>query len=519
MQLAQMVYRNAGCYPDATAIICETRKISWSEFGDRISRLAGGLLALGVKRSDRIAILGENSPEYLEVIYAAAWIGAIAVPLNYRLADAELEAILADSGANTLYVDDVNFERGCTLKESCRSITRVISTAERNLPQDFVAYGDLLSRALPVVPVDSNGSDIVGIFYTGGTTGVPKGVMHTHDNLWLSAFSFALMVGLSKDSISLCSTPLFHVAATCAAIPALMVGGACVIMPRFDTTQVLEAIREHRVTIANFVPSMLRMLLDDPAMDEAEFSSLQSLIYGAAPMPPALLDEVQERMKGPRIHHAYGMTELIACITILPWEYNTPERRHEGRWRSAGHAILSADICIHDAEGKECPPGIVGEICARGPVVMAGYWNKPKETAQALRDGWMHTGDAGYLDEENFLFVVDRLKDMIITGGENVYCSEVEGAISLLDGVHQCAVFGVPHPKWGESVHAVIVPDPGVELLSGAVQEHCRNLIAGYKVPRSIEFRSDPLPLSAVNKILKKDLRQAYLEALSKEPE
>lgn len=512
MNLAQMIERNAICHPSSVAIVHDKVRLTWSTFAERIACLSAGLGASGLETGDRVAILADNSHRYMELMYAAPWFGAITVPLNHRLSDLELLGILEDCKATMLVTDGASADRARRLKAQAAELETLVWADDEPAQHGFLDYENLIDSNQARAPAQTDGNDLIGIFYTGGTTGRPKGVMHTHTNLWTSALSYATMMGLSPSTVSLCSAPLFHVAAMSAAVPALMVGGAVVVLSRYDTDAVIDAIADERVTIANFVPAMLRMLVDNPRLADADLSSLDTVIYGAAPMPPALLDEVLAALPRTNIRHAYGMTELTACITILAGEYNRPERREEGRWRSAGHAVIGADVRIFDEDDCEVPRGTVGEICARGPMVMAGYWNQREATDQALRGGWMHTGDAGYIDEQGFLFVVDRLKDMIISGGENVYSAEVEAAISLMEGVHQCAVFGVPHQKWGEAVHAVIVPKPGASLDAESVIAHCREQIAGYKLPRSIEVRTEPLPLSGANKVLKRDLRAAHLE-------
>lgn len=497
--------------PDKLALVFGNRKSTWAQLNNRTARLAGGLQAEGFVAGDRIALLAENSLRYVELLFAASWFGAVAVPLNHRLSDKELAVILEDCGACALFTDETSSERAIFLQRSLGHPCRLFWAGEGSGPEGVKSCDELVAASKPVEPAGAVGDDLFGIFYTGGTTGRPKGVMLTHTNLWMSAFSYCSVMGLSQTTVSLCSAPLFHVAAIAAAIPALLMGGAVVILPRFDAAAVFSAIAEHRVTVANFVPAMLRMLLDQPEAIREQMKSLDTLIYGAAPAPSALIDEVLETFPYLKLCHAYGMTELCGCISILPWQYNTAERRGEGRWRSAGHVIPGAEIRIVNASGNGVPHGEVGEICARGSVVMRGYWNQPEATSEALRDGWLHTGDAGFMDDQGFVYVVDRIKDMIISGGENIYCAEVEATISLLSSVHQCAVFGVPDAKWGEVVHAVIVPKPGAVLEQEDVVRHCRSLIAGYKVPRSVEFRREPLPLSGANKVLKRTLREEYL--------
>jgi len=449
MSLVQMIRRNARCRAGALGLVHGRHAFLWAQIEDRVSGLAGALRALGVARGDRVSILADNSHRYVELIYACAWLGAVVVPLNHRLAAPELAAILEDAGVRLLLSDDARMPVARTLRDAAPGLRTLLRADEGPGPADLDDYETRLAAAPRIPPEDVGMQDLAGIFYTGGTSGVPKGVMHTHANLWFMAFSYATMMEMTEDTVALCASPLFHVAATCALIPAFVVGGCVVVLPRFDAGEALAAIEAHGVTLANFVPSMFRMLLDHPSIGTADLGSLRQLIYGAAPMAPALLDEILAAFPQIRIHHAYGMTELTACITILPSKWNLPEHREAGRWRSAGQSVLSCDVEIHDPDGRRLPPGEPGEICARGPLVMAGYWSRPEQTAETLRGGWMHTGDVGWMDADGFVYVIDRLKDMIISGGENVYASEVEAAMLSLPGVNMAAAIGVPHPRWG----------------------------------------------------------------------
>jgi long-chain acyl-CoA synthetase len=316
--------------------------------------------------------------------------------------------------------------------------------------------------------------------------------------------------GLDENARVLISGPLFHVGSTGICLPALMAASSIVLLPRFEPGRVIQTIERYRITNMTAVPTMLRMLLDHPQAKRRDLSSLRTVTFGGAPMPGALLSELLALAPGTRFLHCYGMTETTASCTTLPGHYVMPEGRHLGKALSIGRAMLGHDIAILDPEDCELVPGLVGEIVVRGPTVTAGYWRKPELSAATLRGGWLHTGDAGYLDEDGFLFIVDRLKDMIITGGENVYSREVEDVVYAFPGVAQCAVIGVPDERWGERVHAIVAPSPGRSLDPEALIAHCRAHIAGYKCPRSVDVRSDPLPLSGANKIDKASLRAPY---------
>jgi long-chain acyl-CoA synthetase len=292
----------------------------------------------------------------------------------------------------------------------------------------------------------------------------------------------------------------------------MVAGGAAVILPAFDPAGALDAIANERVTDAVLVPTMIQMLLDAPGFDPAKLSALESLLYAASPMPEATLDRIMAAAPHVDFFQAYGMTELSAAATISTPDLFRGPHREAGRHRGAGRAIVNTDVMIADENGQPRPRGEVGEILVRGPGVMLGYWRQPELTAAAVRDGWMHTGDVGRLDDHDVLYIVDRLKDMIVSGGENIYSAEVENAIASHPDVAQCAVIGVPDPRWVERVHAVVVPHAGASPTAVSIIEHCRALIADYKCPRSVEFRREPLPMSAAGKILKAELRKPYWE-------
>ncbi len=335
--------------------------------------------------------------------------------------------------------------------------------------------------------------------------------MLSHRNLWVNAIVTSMSFGFDETTVALHSGPLFHLGAGARVYTTSLMGGKHVVIPRFTPSDVLEAIARNKVTVATFVPTMLGMILQLPDLDRYDLSSLKLITYGASPMPEAVLSECLRRFPGIRFAQSYGMTELSPVATILQPEDHLPSAPRR-RLRSAGRPIVSAEVRIADADDRDMKPGEVGEIQVRGPMVMMGYWRQPELTVKALKGGWMHTGDSGYFDEDGYLYVSDRIKDMIITGGENVYSIEVENAVGSHPGVLQCAVVGIPHPKWGEAVHAVVVLRPGTSLSAAEISAHCRTIIADYKCPRSVEFRDDPLPLSSANKVNKEVLRKPYWE-------
>jgi len=317
-------------------------------------------------------------------------------------------------------------------------------------------------------------------------------------------------LGYDMDTIYLHSGPMFHLADGASTLAVTMVGGVHIFVPKFDPADCLAAIQREKVNKALFVPTMVNMVVNFPRIREFDVSSLQSVLYGASPMPDAVLLKALEVLPGCQFIQAYGMTEVAPIATMIDPRYTTLTGPYAGRIKSCGQAALLCEVKIVDDHDNEVPRGTVGEVLVRGPNVMLGYWNKPEATKEALRGGWYHTQDGGWMDAEGFVYIVDRLKDMIISGGENIYSAEVESALSTLDGVAEVAVIGIPDEKWGEVVHAIVVPRAGKTLTSAQVIEHCHKLIAGYKCPKSVAIRNEPLPLSGAGKILKTNLREPY---------
>jgi acyl-CoA synthetase (AMP-forming)/AMP-acid ligase II len=506
MQITQALHRAAQQTPELAATVFEGRTRSWVQCRDRVARFAGALRALGVEPGDRVAMLGLNSDDYHEFQLAVPWSGGVSVPVNTRWSVEEIAFSLADSGTRILLVDDAFLDLVPGILERAPVVGTVIHCGDRAAPGGLSSYEELIAGHDTVPDADRGGDDVAAIYYTGGTTGQPKGVMLSHANLLSSALgSAATEHFLVPGGRYLHTAPMFHLADGAAWVARNALGGTHVIVPGFTPSGVAAVIAEHQVTDVLLVPTMVQMLVDSAEAAEHDLSSLRRLIYGASPISEAVLERAAKRLPAAEFTQMYGMTELSPVCTIL-----TPEgHARDGLRRSAGRAAPHSLVRIVDEDDEEVPPRTVGEIVSHGPHVMLGYWNRPEETATALRGGWMHTGDGGYLDEDGYLFVVDRIKDMIVSGGENVYSAEVENALARHPGVASCAVIGVPDEQWGERVHAVVVAAPGVAITTEELRAHCRELIAGYKCPRSIEF-VDALPISGAGKILKRELRAAH---------
>ncbi len=368
-----------------------------------------------------------------------------------------------------------------------------------------------LPRAAPVADVEASESELSGIFYTGGTTGRSKGVMLSHRNLLASARNSLGVLPMTLRR-HLHAIPMFHLAGVGSIYACLMRGGSNAILRMFTPDGVARAIEKYRPDSITLVPTMIQMFVDQPDFSGFDLSSLKRLTYGASPISEALLDRAARALPGVEFLQAYGMTELSPVATHLEHADHFGEGRTKGRHRSGGRAAAMVEVRIVDPLDQPAPLRQVGEIAVRGDVVMMGYWERPEETAKAIRDGWMHTGDAGYMDENGYVFIVDRVKDMIVTGGENVYTAEVENCIAQHPSVAQCAVIGIPDDRWGEAVHAVVMRKPGAELSETELIDFCRARIAHYKCPRSAKIQDEMLPLSGAGKILKRDLRKPYWE-------
>ena len=463
---------------------------TYRELWVRCRRLAGALAGLGLARGDRVAVVAANSRAYLELYQTVPGAGYVLVPLNLRHTQAELAYALTDSATSVIFTD-LDPEPFTGL------VKHVITVPDQ--------YEQLLAGADEQEPAaDITEDDLAGLFYTGGTTGAAKGVMLTHRNLLANAFHFMACWPFTPETRWLVAAPMFHAAGTIGVLSTVWNAGSHVFLERFDPGAALDLIEAHRVTATLVVPTMMAALADEQRRRPGDVSSLTHLSYGGAPSATETLRQAQAAFPAATLLHIYGATETSPIVTLLPDQgkvLDTP------RARSCGQPAVGVEVEIVDADGNPVPAGTVGEVCARGPNIMAGYWNKPAETAQALRDGWYRTGDLAYMDDEAYVFHVDRSKDMIVTGGENVYCSEVENALYQHPAVAEAAVFSVPHPRWGEAVHAALVLRS--EVSDEELQAHCRALIADYKVPKSFEYHTE-LPKSGAGKVLKRELRRPH---------
>jgi len=499
-------------FAEVDAVVDGAYQATFARHGNRVLRLADAMKnELGLTKSDRFAVMAANCHQFLE-LYHAAFLGAgIINPLNLRLAGRELQTILSDSGTEVVFVDSLFAEhllRNIADVRADLPLNKVILIGDRDVSHDF-AYEDLIELGHPVAPEEPEEDDPVVLMYTGGTTGLPKGALLDHRAELLNLYHVGLTVDMMPGRVYLHQTPMFHAASMAAVVGIPATGSASVMLPLFEPAAMLDAVEQHHVDWTVMVPTMVAMMLNHPEFRPERLDSLRDLVYGASPMPLKLLQRLQELLPHLRLWQGYGMTECSSILTLLgPGDH----RAGGPRLRSAGRPPLGVTISIQDKGGNVLGRDEQGEVCAQGGNFMREYWNRPKETEKVFEGGWYHTGDMGQPDADGYLYLVDRVKDMIVTGGENVYSIEVENAISTHPAVSDVAVIGIPHETWGEQVHAIVVLKPGATTTAEDIQEHARATIARYKVPKSVEFRTDPLPLSGAMKPLKRDLRAPYWE-------
>src|SRR4051794_39062539 len=475
------------------AVVCGSTELTYAQMWHRCRRLAGALRALGLQEGDRVGVVSPNCHRYLEIYQAVPGAGMVLVPLNQRHTDAELRYALEDSGTKVLFAG-----RPVAGVPAC--VEHVVEVGE--------AYEALIAGAAPAdFPAHIGEEDLAGLFYTGGTTGTAKGVMLTHRNLVSNAMHMQMCWPFSPDTCWLVTAPLFHLAGSIAVLSTVWNAGRHVILPAFDPAAALDLVEREQVTATLVVPSMLAAMNEEQHARPRAVSSLRLVSFGGAPSATETLRRAHEVFPDASLLHLYGATETAPIATSLP---GVERFLDAPQARSCGQPAVGVDVDVRRDDGSSCDAGEVGEVAVRGPNVMGAYWNKPEQTAATLRDGWYHTGDLGYMDERAFVYLVDRAKDMIVSGGENVYSTEVEDVLYRHPAVLEAAVFGVPDARWGEAVHAVVVPRPSVAVTEDELLAHCRAAIAAYKVPKAIELRTEPLPKSGAGKTLKRELRAPF---------
>lgn len=499
MDVFSLLARNAMKFPGKEALVCDQRRRTWSQLHGRVEALAGAIAHRGICKGDKIALLLDNSDYFIEIYFAAARLGAVLVPLNYRLAGEELAYILNNSDSKMLFYSNA-FEKA--IEEIGARLPNIevriaVGSAEGSYEALFAEV-----RTPPLVSID--GEDPNLILYTSGTTGRPKGAVLTHNNSVWNASNMVIDAPIKPEDRGIVIPPLYHSAAiNCWMLPHVFVGASLVVENSFNPAQLPQRLLEEKITNVFLVPAMYNFLLQVPSIETYDFGFVRLLGTGASIMPVQLKQKVHRVFPNAGIIDVYGLTEAGPGVTILKAE---DAFRKEG---SVGKALITLEVRVVRATGEEVEVGEVGEIIARGPTIMREYYQLPEATAAALRDGWLYTGDLARKDEEGFLYVVDRKKDMIISGGENIYPAEVEAVLYQHTKIVDAAVIGYPDSEWGESVCAIIVVRPGETLTLEEIVEFTRGKLAGYKKPRRVFF-TDGLPRNPSGKVLKTALRQEY---------
>jgi acyl-CoA synthetase (AMP-forming)/AMP-acid ligase II len=505
--IAEVIRVQAARQPEQLGIWHEGSETSYAELDRRSSRVANALIAAGVRQGDRVCFLDKGHAEAMEAILGIAKAGAVFTPVNYRLAPSEMAYVISDAAAPLLLVGHECADAIRSIEAELTQLRSVVRWGEG--PNSWQSYEGWRDAQLDEDPhLDRGEDEAVWQLYTSGTTGRPKGAELTNRNMLNIASAGQKGFGdIRSGDVGLACMPLYHIGGAGYAMVVLYSGASLVVTRDFIPAQVLELIEKRRVTHSFFVPAMLNFMLQQPGCDRTDFSSLRAILYGASPIPEDLLQRSLE-VFGCSFIQAYGLTETTGAVALLSGEDH--ERQGE-RLRSCGRPVGGNELRVVDGDGRALAVGEVGEITVRGPSVMKGYWNRPEATSESIREGWFHTGDAGYFDTDGYLYIHDRVKDMIVSGGENIYPAEVESVLFSHPAVADVAVIGVPDERFGEAVKAIVVFEPDVEATAEEIMSFCKGKIAGYKRPRSVEF-TDALPRNPTGKVLKRELREKYWE-------
>jgi acyl-CoA synthetase (AMP-forming)/AMP-acid ligase II len=504
--VGNLLAKRAFLHPDKEAFVDvhQNKRLTYSQFNGNANRTANALVSIGVKKGDRVGILLMNCAEYMELFFAIAKIGAVFVPLNIRLVADELTYIIRDSSAQTIVYGHEFQKVVAEIRakgERATAVTNWIHAGGGRETDEFAQnFGGLLAKVTQAEPERAGfEDDPLFIMYTSGTTGVPKGAVHTHNTVLWAALTMAVTWEMRQADRFFVALPLFHVGAIMPAVMSVYCGIATVTVKAFDPSLYWKVIESERITNSLMVPTILTLMLQVPEKDNCDFSSFRWTSVAGAPVPISLLEACTAL--GLHVEQLYGITEACGpgCQLV-----GSDVARKVG---SAGKSFLFTEVRVVDPDDKDVPPGMPGELILQGKNVMREYWNQPEESAHALRGGWLHTGDVATMDEEGFVYIVDRLKDMIISGGENIYPAEIEKVIAGMPGVAQVAVIGQPDPKWGEVPMACIVAQPDSSLDEKGVQEYCQEKIARYKIPKKVKFM-DSLPFTPTGKVQKRILRE-----------
>jgi len=501
--------------PERTAIVFEGKRFTFSQLNERVNRLANALSNLGVKKGDRVALLQVNCNQCVETYFAVAKLGAIYVPLNFRAKGDELTYMLNSSESGTVFIGDRYIDLVNSMRPNLISVQHFISIESKH--DGMLYYEDLISSSPAdevITEIDDNDTTI--LMYTAGTTGFPKGVMLSHNSFSVYVLENVTPADPELEERNILTVPLYHVAGIQAMMAAVYGGRTLVMQRQFEAKEWMELVEKEKANRAMMVPTMLKQLIDHPDFSKHDLSSLRVITYGAAPMPLEVIKKALGVFPGVSFINAFGQTETASTITMLSPEDHIIEGSEEEREKklkrlsSIGKPMPDVEMRIVDEENRELPPGEVGEIVARGPRVMTGYWRDDEKTQKTIdKDGWVHTGDMGYMDEDGYFYLAGRATDMIIRGGENISPEEVEAVLQSHPKIEEAAVIGVPDEEWGEQPRAIVVLKEGETATAEEIMEYCRERMASFKRPRSVVFVNE-LPRNPMGKVLKRVLREQY---------
>jgi acyl-CoA synthetase (AMP-forming)/AMP-acid ligase II len=521
--LPETLRKAAKFFPGKKAFVCGGKRWSYQEFSDRVARLAQHLRNSGIERNDHVAVLHPNCHTFLESYYGIARADAVSVPINHRLSPREIAFILRDSESKTLIVAPVFEKLVEAVRGEIHGVKEIIWTGEETITGDSrdVRYETLIEAGSPgglPEPVAQD-DDIAQIYYTSGTTGRPKGVMLSHRNVCTHALGTIAELHLTDRDVWAHAAPLFHLADAWATWAITWVGGTHVLVREFSARAVMETFEKEGVTITNLIPTMLNLMVNHPEAGRFDYSRLRVLLSGGAPIAPEVVRKIVKTFRCDYIQ-TYGMTETSPYLTLSILKDHLKNLPYDEQLRfksKTGREFIGVELKVVDERGTEVrrDEREVGEIVVRGDTVTGGYWKLDEETRTSIQDGWLHTGDMAVMDEEGYVTIVDRKKDMILTGGENVYSTEVENVLYGHPAILECAVVGVPDPTWGEAVKAIVVLKPGCQTTGDEIVRFCKGRIAHYKAPKSIDF-VETLPRTGSGKIHKKALREKYWEGMER---